>query len=138
MDFSLWLKTLSQCFVLDTMCIKYSTRLSLFHATNFAVQVEQSMICCIATTPQNQLHCCPTKNLVLCCTINLHLLSYSPKLLYAVCSNLHHNNPKISSKWQKKIVWIKYQNSRKKQFKMTYFFSPINHSQGVYKKRTVS
>ena len=72
--------------------------------------------------------CCPVRNLVPCCTPSIHAAQYSPKLLYEVCPSLHHNSPKIAPKWQRKIVGGKCQNSKQKQFKITYLVFPLNHS----------
>ena len=145
LDFFLWLKTLPQCFVFDTMCINCST-----NQTCFMLQTMLSKLL-LNKKWYATMHCHNTtktcsfdvlQNLVLCCTTNLsqnlYMLSYtvqktSPKMLYAVCSNLHHNNHKIAPKWQKKVVWKKYQSSRKKQFKITYCVSFLNLSRGSTK-----
>ena len=119
---------------------------NLFHAANYVVQViaEQKMICYFYTLPQHSktlLNCRPTKSYAMLhhkpVTKPVYAVLYNPKyvhktsqkLLYVVCSNQHDNSHKIAPKWQKKIVWKKYQSSRKKQFKITYFVSLLNLSQ---------
>ena len=86
------------------------------------------LICCL-TKPCVMLHHKPvTKPALLSYTIQ----NMSTKLVKN-CSmqsspSLHHNNPKIAPKWKRKFVWRKCQSSKKKQFKITYVVSPLNHS----------
>ena len=124
-----WLSSLKKN--LATLFCPWHNVHEIFHKTKF-VSCYKSY--CPSWTKCDMPHChntpcCPAIKLVLCCTSSMHAAQYSPKLLYVVCPSLHHNSPRIAPKWKRKIVGRKCQNSKQKQFKITYLVSPLNHSQ---------
>ena len=109
LKFFLWLKTLPQCFVFDTIYINWSTNQILYHAINNTVQAS----CISHITTQNHAKKQP------CYAISKHyhntpkLLQNSPTLLLLTQSKSALSQPHICTK-------LAYKSCIKKAMKTTY------------------